>query len=61
MQAYIVVDKEPWMNVVSSVYAFRCKRFPDGSIRKLRKVFVQVALNMKEGINYFETFVAPVV
>jgi hypothetical protein len=31
MSAFIVVDKEPWMNVVSSVWAFKRKRYPDGS------------------------------
>jgi hypothetical protein len=34
--AFIVVDKESWMNVVSSVWAFKRKRYPDGSLRKLK-------------------------
>jgi hypothetical protein len=32
MEAFIVIDKQPWMNVVSSVWAFKHKRYPDGSI-----------------------------
>ena len=27
MKAFVVVEKEPWMNVVSSVWTFRRKRF----------------------------------
>jgi hypothetical protein len=60
MQAFIVIDKEPWMNVVSSVWAFKRKRFPDGSIRKLKARICARGFEQIEGIDYFETF-APVV
>ena len=60
MQAFVVVDKEPWMNIVSSVWAFRRKRFPDGAIRKLKARICARGFEQKEGIDYFETF-APVV
>ena len=60
MQAFIVVDEEPWMNVVSSVWAFRRKRFPDGSIRKLKARICARGFEQIEGVDYFETF-APVV
>ena len=56
MKAFIVVDKESWMNVVSSVWAFRCKRFPDGSIRKLKARICARGFEQIEGIDYFETF-----
>jgi hypothetical protein len=36
MKAFVIVERKPWMNVVSSVWAFKRKRFPDGSIRKLK-------------------------
>ena len=36
MQPFVVVDKEPWMNIVSSVWAFQRKRFSDGAICKLK-------------------------
>ena len=36
MKAFVVVSKESWMNVISSVWAFKRIRFPDGSIRKLK-------------------------
>ena len=60
MQAFVVVDKEPWMNVVSSVWAFCRKRFPDGSIRKLKARICARGFEQIEGVDYFETF-APVV
>ena len=48
------------MNVVSSVWAFRCKRFPHGTIHKLKAGSCARDFKQKEGIDYFETF-APVV
>jgi hypothetical protein len=60
MQAFIVVDKAPWMNVVSSVWAFKRKRYPDGSIRKLKARICARGFEQIEGIDYFETY-APVV
>jgi hypothetical protein len=60
MQAFIIVDKEPWMNVVSSVWAFKRKRYPDGSIRKLKARICARGFEQIEGIDYFETY-APVV
>jgi hypothetical protein len=32
MDAFVVADRESWMNVISSVWAFKRKRYPDGSI-----------------------------
>jgi len=60
MEAFIVVDKEKWMNVVSSVWAFKRKRYPDGSIRKLKARICARGFEQIEGVDYFETF-APVV
>jgi hypothetical protein len=60
MQAFVVVDKERWMNVVSSVWAFKRKRYPDGSIRKLKARICARGFEQIEGVDYFETF-APVV
>jgi hypothetical protein len=34
MEAFAVVDRESWMNVVSQVWAFKRKRFPDGLIKR---------------------------
>jgi hypothetical protein len=60
MEAFIIIEKEPWMNVVSSVWAFKRKRYPDGSIRKLKARICARGFEQIEGIDYFETY-APVV
>ena len=33
-QAWIEVDRTPKMKVLSSIWAFRCKRFLDGTVKK---------------------------
>ena len=56
----VLVDRESGMNVLPSTWAFKCKRFPDGSVRKLKARFCVRGDKQKEGIDYFETY-APVV
>ena len=58
--AFIVVNKELWMNVVSSVWAFKRKRYPDRAIRKLKARICARGFEQIEGVDYFETF-APAV
>jgi hypothetical protein len=60
MKAFEIVDEKPWMNVVSSVWAFKRKGYPNGSIRKLKARICARGFEQIEGANYFETF-APVV
>jgi hypothetical protein len=60
MEEFIIVDKKKWMNVVSSVWAFKRKRYPYGSIRKLKARICAQGFEQIEGVDYFETF-APVV
>ena len=60
MDAWDVVDREDWMNVLPSTWAFRCNRFPDGLIKKLKARFCVRGGKQSEGIDFFETF-APVV
>jgi Reverse transcriptase (RNA-dependent DNA polymerase) len=55
-----VVEREGWMNVLPSTWAFKGKRFPDASVRKLKARFCVRGDKQKEGIDYFDTF-APVV
>ena len=55
-----VVPRQDWMNVLPSTWAFRCKRYPDGSVKKLKARFCVRGDRQVEGIDYFETF-APVV
>ena len=45
---------------VPSTWAFRCKRYPDGSVRKLKARFCARGDKQVEGIDYFDTF-APVI
>jgi hypothetical protein len=60
MNCWTDVDRQPWMNVLPCTWAFRCKRFPDGSVRKLKARFCARGDLQIEGVDYFETF-APVV
>jgi hypothetical protein len=57
---WTVIDRQPWMRVLRGTWAFRCKRFPDGSIRKLKGRFCVRGDDQLPGIDFFETF-APVV
>ncbi len=55
-----VVVRESWMNVLPSTWAFKCKRFPDGRVRKLKARFCVRGDRQVEGVDFFDTF-APVV
>ena len=58
--AWEVVQRQPWMRVLPSTWAFRCKRYPDGSVRKLKARFCARGDKQIEGVDCFDTF-APVV
>ena len=60
MKTFDIVDKVPWMKILSSVWAFKRKIYPDGSIRRLKARLCTRGFEQREGIDYFETF-APVV
>ena len=60
MKAWDVVSRTDNMHVLPSTWAFRCKRFPDGTVRKLNTRFCVRGDRQIEGVDYFETF-APVV
>ena len=55
-----IVNKTDDMNVLTSVWAFKVKRFLDGLVRKLKARFCVCGFEQKHGIDYFETF-APVI
>ena len=55
-----VVERQPWMNILPSTWAFRCKRYSDGSVRKLKARFCARGDKQVEGVDYFDTF-APVI
>ncbi len=48
------------MNVLPSTWAFMIKRYPDGSVKKVKACFCAHSDRQKEGINYFKTW-APIV
>ena len=60
MKAWEVVEREVTMNVLSSTWAFKCKRYPDGLIKKFKARFCARGDQQIEGVDYFETY-APVV
>ena len=51
-----VVQRREWMNGLPSTWAFKCKRFPYGSIRKLKARFCARGDRQIERKDYFETF-----
>jgi histone deacetylase 1/2 len=58
--AWDVVARESWMKVLPSTWAFRCKRYPDGAVRKLKARFCARGDRQVEGVDFFDTY-APVV
>ncbi len=53
-------DSETMPNVIHSTWAFKCKRFPDGLIKKLKPRFCAQGDMQLEGVDFFEAY-APVV
>jgi len=43
------------MNIISSTWAFRCKRYPDGRIKKFKARFCARGDQQLEGIDFVET------
>ena len=60
MKAWEVVERELNMNVLSSIWAFKCKCYPDGLIKKFKVYFCVRGDQQIEGVNYLETY-APIV
>ena len=59
-QAYDLTQRPKDHKVISGVWAFKRKRYPDGSIRKLKARYCARGFEQQQGVDYFETF-APVV
>ena len=60
LQAWELVKRESWMNVLPSTWAFKLKRFPDGMVKKFKARFCVRGDLQKEGIDYFASW-SPVV
>lgn len=60
LDAWSLVVRESWMNVLPSKWAFKLKRFPDGLVKKFKARFVVRGDRQVEGVDFFETW-SPVV
>ena len=60
MNVWEEVDREGWMNVLPSTWAFRKKLNPSGLVKKLKARFCARGDRQLHGTDYFDTF-APVV
>ena len=62
LDAWKVVEYDPstMKNVIRSTWAFKCKRYPDGLVKKFKARFCARGDMQLEGIDFFETY-APVV
>jgi hypothetical protein len=58
--AWTEVKIEKWTNMVPITWAIKCKRYPDGSVRKLKARLCVCGDTQVEGVDYFDTY-APVV
>ena len=58
-EAWDVVNKEPWMNILPGRWAFKCKRYPNRLIKKLKARFCVRGDRQIENVDFFSTF-APV-
>jgi hypothetical protein len=58
--AWTEVKREKWMNVVPSTWAFKCKRYPNGSVRKVKARFCVRGDKKVEGVDYFDTYASVV-
>ena len=52
MEVWEVVPRLKSMNVLPSTWAFKCKRYPDGKVRKLKGRFCVRGDRQKDGIDY---------
>ena len=60
LDCWELVPRTDKMNVLPSTWAFKCKRYPDGRIKKFKARFCARGDRQVEGVDYFETW-SPVV
>ena len=60
MNVWTEVDRQPWMNVLPGVWAYRVKRLPGGEIKKWKARFCCGGHRQIENVDYFDTW-APLV
>ena len=52
LKVWEVVEQKHWMNVFPSTWAFKCKRFPDGSVQKLKGQFCVCGDHQIDGVDF---------
>jgi hypothetical protein len=55
INAGLVIDQDDH-HVIASTWAFKCKRYPDGLIKKFKAQFCAQGDQQLEGIDFFETY-----
>ena len=60
MDAWSVEERTLDMNVLPSTWAFKCKRYPDGLIKKFKARFCARGDRQIEGVDFFETYASVV-
>ncbi len=53
MGAWDVVEREDDMNVINGTWAFKCKQFPNGTVKKFKACFCACKDQQLEGIDFF--------
>lgn len=59
INAWDVVERDVATNILPGTWTFKCKRYPDGSVKKFKARFCARGDRQKEGIDFTETY-APV-
>ncbi len=54
IDAWLVIDQDNH-HVIASTWAFKCKRYPDGLIKKFKTRFCARGDQQLKGIDFFET------
>ena len=54
--AWTVVEHTEEMNVLESTWVFKVKRYPNGTIRKLKARFFVRGYLQIEGVDFFDTY-----
>ena len=60
-QTWMTIPRTPTMNVLKGTWVFKLKRLPDGTPLKFKARFCARGDLQQEGVDYFETYDAPVV
>ncbi len=60
MNTWDVIEQEDDMNVINRTWTFKCKQFPNGTVKKFKACYCACGDQQLEGIDFFETY-APVV